>query len=603
MFPALGKKDNPESGSGEPPKKLYGMASGHFTPSKDGGMKAEVPDKIATKEEKAGVNERLDNGGIAHIYAIAVGAGNGGVIVTPNNEIIIVDLGSTRPEAKYGDVDATEDGKEYVIKDTAWSRGQKTQVSAATIFQLLNTPSFLANDKRIKALIISHADYDHYSYIGILDLLGVEIENVYFSNLLGAYTGGPKPVDINDRIIPDGGRDTTGRTMQGGRPTYQILNGLVKRAAKVPSITDNWKLQPLRSLTFTGTENGRTCPADAGAFDDKTFYLPPASQTITIPTKNLGELPPKSNKVVTQVRSTSKQLPQSSEADRCPYFDETGVFLFKEEDTRGNPFLVKALVSNFLDCRNFKSKDQTKYEANIENRTTSYITDGIQKNQASLVVSIEYLGETCLILGDINDRGKQFLLENYPDLKDVDYLNMSHHGADENYALKEFADKMNPKTLVVSARRVGSSPEHPTEVAIMNYLNRNAVTGALYDETAKVQFGFFSAKQVNKKIEGEEIPGYLEAGSDNSKNRWYEFVDQPVRLFHTGWMLAGWHNYRVGLGARSNVAQNLFKSRLSFWYSPVGSPTETEYGALPWNVLTLPATQPSSASAKIEQKP
>lgn len=82
------------------------------------------------------------------------------------------------------------------------------------------------------------------------------------------------------------------------------------------------------------------------------------------------------------------------------------------------------------------------------------------KNEASLVLLIEYMNRRILIPGDIGASTEREILNNYDDL-DVDFYCLSHHGS--RYGnIEEFIEEMSPKIAFVSTGR-NNTYGHPAD--------------------------------------------------------------------------------------------------------------------------------------------
>lgn len=480
---------------------------------------------------------RASNGGKLHIFAVAVGAGNGCLVITPNNEIYIIDIGSDSREKLYGEANKVE--------DTLCIAPEK-EVTTANFIRLLYNNRTLAQNKKVRGLILSHSDTDHYSFLSILEALEVKVEEVYFSNLLSEYSG-PTASLVQNCIA---WKNFTSSRKQGFQSLRSLAGGKQNKSGGSPPTT--FRGSPLRTLTYTGYlsagESQWQCSKKPGC-------RPPATQYVSIPNKSDGS----DTAVEFQIEKKDKktlvpylEVQTDSGNESCPY----GVTLFTDGD-----FVISALVSNYSSCADYAAESLQKVggrktqgmEKMIENNAIRPKLQNEAKNRCSIVTRIDWMGEVCIICGDATGSTQKFLMDNYSEetLGNVDYLCVPHHGATTfGTSDKTFADWIKPKTLVVSAARLSSTHPHPQSEALMNYLN----AGGLADPNASVSFGWFSAgtqKGHLRWLRGKKEPNYFQFGS------------QAYRLYHTGWLKKGWHHYEVGAGEENVKFNNDFKP--PFW--------------------------------------
>jgi competence protein ComEC len=90
-------------------------------------------------------------------------------------------------------------------------------------------------------------------------------------------------------------------------------------------------------------------------------------------------------------------------------------------------------------------------------------------NNKSCVLLIEFAGKKILLAGDIEKNVEAELLEVYPDLTDIDWLLIPHHGS-KTSSSESFVDRVAPDIAVVSAG-YGNSFGHPAEEVVARYVS------------------------------------------------------------------------------------------------------------------------------------
>lgn len=93
----------------------------------------------------------------------------------------------------------------------------------------------------------------------------------------------------------------------------------------------------------------------------------------------------------------------------------------------------------------------------------------LNSNNQSCVLLIEFGDQKLLLAGDIERDVEQQVLQNYPELADIDWLLVPHHGS-KTSSSQSFVDRLNPDFAVVSAG-YGNSFGHPAEVVVDRYLS------------------------------------------------------------------------------------------------------------------------------------
>lgn len=503
-----------------------------------GGLSEVVDPNVVVSE----VGKRSSNGGKLHIFAIAVGVGNGCLVITPDNELYIVDLGTYCREREYPKADGTQ--------DCVWELGKELQeVTTYCLIELLFNSRTLAQNKKIKGVILSHSDGDHYNLLSVLEAMEATVEQIYFSNLLCEYSVPTKSLVkecIAWKSFTGGGK--------AGRESMRVLTGSrgTKSGEAAPT---SYADHPLRTLTFTGYVS------DGGeARECSNPYVigckPPAVRALSLPKSTDGvesavrfDIPIKSDpaqlKPVPYV--ATKEIEGVVSAPR-------GVTLFSDSDT----YAISALVSNYSTCFDYATEGaqdfprvgkNLTYPLNSERNPVTPKFGAVAINRCSIVTCIDCAGEVCVICGDANGSTEGFLLENYSEktLGNVDYLCIPHHGSTSHGSSGDtFAKRMSPKTLVVSTARVNTKFSHPEKTALCRYIQLDT----LNDEDADVSYSAFS----DSNRAGHLVP----VRNANAPN-YFQFSVQKVRLYHTGWLSRGWHHYEVQAGDYNVEFNNNFK--------------------------------------------
>jgi beta-lactamase superfamily II metal-dependent hydrolase len=94
------------------------------------------------------------------------------------------------------------------------------------------------------------------------------------------------------------------------------------------------------------------------------------------------------------------------------------------------------------------------------------------ENNNSLVVRMEYGQFSMLFVGDAETEERQWLMQNHPDLLDVDVLKAAHHGSwngvDGSVNGQSWLGFVTPKAVVISAH-INSKYHHPDPEAVNAY--------------------------------------------------------------------------------------------------------------------------------------
>ncbi|MCB5235745.1 MAG: DNA internalization-related competence protein ComEC/Rec2 [Niallia nealsonii] len=114
----------------------------------------------------------------------------------------------------------------------------------------------------------------------------------------------------------------------------------------------------------------------------------------------------------------------------------------------------------------------------------------LTKNNGSIVIYANIADITWLFTGDLEKEGEQEVLNNYPNLKDVDVLKVGHHGS-KTSSSNEFIERLKPKIAVISVGE-NNRYHHPSK-EVLSTLNENKVKVFRTDENGGISF-YFSEK-------------------------------------------------------------------------------------------------------------
>jgi beta-lactamase superfamily II metal-dependent hydrolase len=109
--------------------------------------------------------------------------------------------------------------------------------------------------------------------------------------------------------------------------------------------------------------------------------------------------------------------------------------------------------------------------------------DDNTNNKHSIVLLIEAYGRRIMICGDATGGTEEFIMRAYPDVKDLDMLQVPHHGSDRTSSTAKFVARMNPENCIISAPRDARQHGHPCAQVIEAYRNNSRMRKDLPEHT------------------------------------------------------------------------------------------------------------------------
>lgn len=117
----------------------------------------------------------------------------------------------------------------------------------------------------------------------------------------------------------------------------------------------------------------------------------------------------------------------------------------------------------------------------------------VERNETSLVLKLTYGNFSALFTGDLEEKGEEWLLENYgEEVLDCDLLDAGHHGS-SNASSEEFLEAVSPRAVLISCGR-NNSYGHPAPET----LNRLKALEVPYYVTA--QYGAVTVKVEKERM-------------------------------------------------------------------------------------------------------
>lgn len=505
------------------------------------------------------VGERASNSEKLHIYCVAVGEGNATIVLTPSNDLFIVDMGSKTPEIKYGFDDT----------DSEVNPKNQQNVGIMKLYELLAKSEFLGQNKVVEGLILSHSDQDHYNYISTLYELDVWVKKAYLGDFPGNFSAQPKTVLVP---VEEENKPTTYKSSKykGNSDDYLAqLCGSATVGKDEASGEVNW-------VTFTGVflndPNIQGCPSVLPPSPPKKTKsgssTEPTPSCLPSPVQKFLQYIPSSK---TKSSGSGKIYPEdirwyglqpteidiSNDINQLPYYSENGLTLYKAAG--GVEFNI--LVSNYRDCDDMariarSGSGQITYDKFLEySYAIPRMSSAREKNEASVVSDIKVGKLHHLICGDAIGSNEAFLTRMYPTIANIPYLCIPHHGSNQKgSSSKTWVNQMNPGIVVISTRRFPSTNKHPQLSTVKLYLRPST-------EDNDVESIYTACT-----LDPQETSDNVERLNDANGQLVYQYTQARYRLYVTGWMLANYHHYSLENELPTTVTipgEALFKSKFT----------------------------------------
>lgn len=490
------KKKNPNESTQEPPnKKAKTGANLNLTP---------------IVGEGSFYQPRPDNQNKLHLYFMAMGQGDCTIIVSPDNKIFIIDMG-------------TDGEEEYINGETSYHR----------LVNLLRQDAIFGQDSRAEAIIITHSDADHNNLLGFLIDLGVTSRRIYHTNTLSSYTKSSR-----SGVSPD----------QAMRDLREVVEAYRLSGVSYTTGLDEPIPQPsfaqMQNQTFAPEQEGQPAPSPLAPVQQyRSIYsnIKTSDDPLTVETGFPRDIP--NNRPAPQ--DPVPPFPIREPLFEPYYVAGEGVTIYDDD----NGFSIRILVANYRNCQNVydisKPSDDLLYgdwpteydDMRTDNRGWSR-TDAKDINRASSVIHIRYAipgtdnVEDYIICGDATQEPLDMIRREYPTLRDVTILQVPHHGAKSNGSNDpNFAGQMNPQIAVFSSPYYNEKHHHPRGLSVQNFENTGRRT---YDVDMESNYGYW-----NKLVNGEF--------------RYQNRLAQPYRIYVTGWMEAGYYHYTAPITTPTNI--------------------------------------------------
>lgn len=492
-------------------RPTYFNEENHLAAGQNGGRPPTNAGAIQDRQppvQLAAVGARQDNGNVLHIYSFAVGEGNAQVVITPNNDLFIVDLGSKTSEKNY---DPATNYNNPLIDS-----------SVPALLHFLRDARRLGACQIVEGLILSHSDRDHYNYLSILHELNAWVRVAYL---------GDTPQNYSVRVASLA-EDVQSQNYSGNSNYY--LAQLCSRAAQPDGTA---AVGDICWVTYTGVDLDdpdipQVCPVPA---DPTSQVLPPPLQQVSTYSPN-NYADPNNMQNAFWVPETTAPLRAGVPGDVCPYYAPDGLTIYEAGGTT-----IRILVSNYRNCGDLAAlaaRTGIPY-ANLQDSYNAYErlgeNDPRDNNEASIVTQIVSENLTHLILGDAVGSVEDFLLAMYPTLRNVAYLCIPHHGSDTfNSSSPNFVTAMNPTVAVVSTARFPGPNLHPRLTTMNRYINVMPIAN-------QVDSTYTAVGEAGDRTN----PNYL---CMKTQKPVIQFEGQHKQIYITGWLEDNYHHYTIENG-------------------------------------------------------
>ncbi len=423
--------------------------------------------------------------GQLHMVFIQMGQGDCAIISTPAGKSILVDCGTT----------ATEE-----VDDNAYN---------ARIQNILLGPKFLKGKQKLDMLILTHPDRDHYAKLkaileGIVTEIGVFYHSCKFNgyhlnetstwidNILGsskklankqvtccdtpvAYPKQVRQVKPRGKIIYALPHVEMPNEQIDARGAIRILSETNKDIASTTTTITSSNVAATTTPVSIHPPVNTLVPMDTGAVPGNTALptINPSPQPSSAATHSFSPPP-----------SSSAYQPGSFTDESIPFDMDIDIDLNVELDP--NDFLSPTIVSP-PPPTHASTPQTTTTTATVAAgcdisilasnvyvpcaQTGSAWRDGTDENRHSIVLLIEAFGRKIMICGDATGGTEEFIMRAYPDVKDLDVLQIPHHGSDVTSSTPAFVARMNPESCIISAPRDARQHGHPCSSVIEAYRN------------------------------------------------------------------------------------------------------------------------------------
>ncbi len=441
--------------------------------------------------------------GQLHIVFIQMGQGDCAIISTPAGKSILVDCGST----------ATEEMSEIAYK--------------TRIRNVLLGPKFLKDKQKLDMLLLTHPDKDHHAKLktmlkGIITEIGVFYHSCEFSEYSLNQTStwidkilADNRIRANKQVMCCDDGEANPRQFRRIKPLGKVVYALPHTEMPNEQIDARGAIRILHETDQDITTTTTTIPSRASGNDTSSIIQPPvnmlntgansATSSIISPPLPSGTPPVHSTlPAATNTTPVHSTLPPSANTIAVPSSTEDIPFdmdidlniELKEED-----FLLSTVVSPppptvpppppiVSPPPPIVSSPPPMHTATPQAATTSVAAticdiailasnvympsaldkrDGTDGNRQSIVLLIEAYGRKIMICGDATGGTEEFILRAYPDVRDLDVLQVPHHGSDLTSSTPAFVSQMNPENCIISAPKDASQHGHPCATVIKAY--------------------------------------------------------------------------------------------------------------------------------------
>lgn len=446
---------------------------------------------------------RLNNGDTLHLYFVAMGQGDCTVLVTPDNKIFVIDIGTT------SEITLVEDLQNYANHDS----------SIRWLHTLLMQPQIFGIDSQAEGLIFTHSDQDHSNVSWLLNRLGITFKRTYFTDAPASY-----------RVAARGGSMNAYDAMQATRETPELF-----RVNRVSYTTSSNNPTPIPNLNVFRGSRATVAQSQAPVQQYRAF-------------RNLDR---EINDIPEGPQEATESDYEEVEETFTPYHLEgQGLVIYDDE----NGFSIRLLTADYRNCGiaafmaqpggsddvapgvAYNNLWRERYDTFTTHNIEQIRESGEDANSASSIVHIRYAIpgtgniENYLICGDATIAPLQMVMREYIFEGGVTLLQIPHHGS-ESFGSNDqaFVNWVNPQIAVCSSPYHSIAHHHPRRGSLQNF-ERNTLR--TYDVDAHTSYGYWFHNGINWQYE----------------NR----LDQPYRIYVTGWMRAGYYHYTAPFDTATN---------------------------------------------------
>lgn len=477
---------------------------------------------------KVARNNQRPNGGNLNLYFVGMGQGDCTILITPSGEAFLFDIGSS-------------EGNTQFVAD-----------QRNNLLDLLSDNMIFGVNSNLKGMVITHSDEDHVNYCFLLKVISVVAERLYHTNTFLQYK---KQVKTRSYKAQD-------------------------HTSNIDSFLREINPNPLQVSFTSNAQTPPACPTFNSIYPKAVKgQHPPAVLPKDLKANNYPPVAPYQHTQVADTKQAPVAIPMQAGLPAAPanpfvpYWTPTLGFVIHDEIHGTKRTTIRMLVAGYRDYQDaydlskpskedypktnqgFRLEWQKLYDNLCANNNKSYRREGLDANQASAMIAIQYtdtsvipnIAETYIISGDATEKTLNMVMRSYPDLQNVVILQMPHHGSEDNGSASEsFIDRMNPKIAVYSAPYDSAKFGHPRASSV------NAVETKMGAQAGIKSNYIFWTPALNDK--GKVVYEYTVCTAE------------PYRIYVTGWMADGYYRYTPPYAVDTNIPA--FRRKLGYFDPP-----------------------------------